>query len=95
MGHCGAPWDKRDSWRILARRRILAGRLGPCLPRKALPHCPGPLPTNDTKLVLSTSIQIPKQKIRLPRTCGEEKRILWWASRDMRWGSCRKDWGPG
>lgn len=27
-----------------------------------------PSPTKDTKLVLSMSIQMPKQKIRLPRT---------------------------
>lgn len=34
---------------------------------------PAPSPTKDTKLVLSMSIQMPKQKIRLPRT--KKKRL--------------------
>lgn len=36
---------------------------------------PAPSPTNDTKLALSMSIQMPKQKIRLPRTWGKEIRM--------------------
>lgn len=38
-----------------------------------------PSPTKDTKLVLSMSIQMPKQKIRLPRTWQEEMGIWRWA----------------
>jgi hypothetical protein len=66
VGYHGPPWDKED------RRRSLGGGgiwVLVCS-GKALPGCPAPSPTKDTKLVLSMSIQMPKQKIRLPRTWG-------------------------
>ena len=53
-----------------------------------------PLPTKDTKLVLSTSIQMPKQKIRLPRTWGEEN-IAGGRLGEMKWGGYGRGWGPG
>lgn len=51
---------------------------------------PAPSPTKDTKLVLSMSIQMPKQKIRLPRTWWEEMGIWRWAR--GWWGICLVGW---
>lgn len=67
------------------------------VPGRPAPTALAPSPTNDTKLVLSTSIQIPKQKIRLPRTFGEERRRWWWASGETKWGGVgrrRRGSGP-
>lgn len=57
----------------------LRGRPGHTCSRRPLPGALAPSPTKDTKLVLSMSIQMPKQKIRLPRTWREEMRIWRWA----------------
>lgn len=56
---------------------------------------PAPLPTKDTKLVLSMSIQMPKQKIRLPRTWGEEGRAWPVGKGGFEIGQLRQGLGPG